>query len=212
MNKKVIKTAIIISWVLLGVCIIFKLCGSNVFELAITNNHFLAVCNWLDTDGIYFSYALSFVMSIVSTTFILMAASLIYKPTWKQLLFIEAVNIPVWFVKIFFPKVGFIIECVMFIVVPAVISRKWWTGFLGLALNVVFQLASMFIKGQEVKIFDSNTIFSLIFTIDYYIMIALYYLYVVMIKKSKKEDKPWDVGVHSGCQKTSHNSKTSKRL
>ena len=94
MNKKVIKVAIIISWVLLGVCIIFKLCGSNVFELAIKNQGVIDACAWLDTDGRYLLYVIGFLMSVISNTFILMASALIYKPTWKQLLLIEGVNIP----------------------------------------------------------------------------------------------------------------------
>lgn len=188
MNKKVIKVAIIISWVLLGVCIIFKLCGSNVFELAIKNQGFIDACAWLDTDGRYLLYVIGFLMSVISNTFILMASALIYKPTWKQLLLIEGVNIPVWFIKFFFPQAGFIVECVMFIVIPAIISKKWWTGFLGLALNVIFQVMSMFIKGHDMsQLMISNTILEFIFAIDYSIMVALYYLYVAMIKKSKQE-------------------------
>lgn len=188
MNKKVIKIAIIISWVLLGVCIIFKLCGSNVFELAIKNQGFIDLCNWLQGDGRYLFYVIGFLISTISNTFILLASSLTPKPNWKQLLLIEGVNIPVWFIKFFFPQAGFIVECVMFIVIPAVISKKWWTGFLGLALNVIFQVMSMFIKGHGItQLMTSNIVLALVFLIDYYIMIALYYLYVVMIKKSKQE-------------------------
>lgn len=188
MNKKVVKIAIIISWCLLGACVIFKLCGSKVFELAVTNQRFISICNWLDGDGIVLKHILAFILSIPSNTLILLASSLIYKPTWKELLIIEGVNIPIWFVKAFFPIPGFVLECVMFIVIPAVISRKWWTGFMGLALNVVFQLISMFLRGHDVSVMAStNTILSLVILIDYYIMVILYYLYMIMIKKSKKE-------------------------
>lgn len=186
MTKRAIKIAIIISWCFLGACLIFKLCGSNVFEIAVNNETFIKVCNWLDGDGIIFSYVLSFIMSNASNVFILMASALIFRPSWKQLLLIEGVNIPVWIVKFFFPYVGFGIECAMFIIVPAIISRKWWSGFLGLALNLLFQVCSLFIRGQDIAIFENNTILSLVMSIDYYIMIALYFMYVVMIKKFKR--------------------------
>lgn len=62
-------------------------------------------------------------------------------------------------------------------------------GFVGLALNVAFQAISMFIRGIDFgHTFDDNTILSLIFSIDYYIMIALYFLYMASIK-TKKEDE-----------------------
>lgn len=187
MNKKVVKTCIIVCWCILLACMIFKLCGSSAFDLAVKNERFIEICNWLDTEGRFCLYVIGFIMSITSNTFILLASSLIYKPNIKQFALIECVNVPIWFLKFFFPKIGFGIECVMFIVVPAIISKKWWSGFLGLALNFVFQVLSLFVRGQKIAIFADNTILSLVMSIDYYIMVALYYLYVVLINKNKKE-------------------------
>lgn len=186
MNKKVLKWAIIVAWCFLGACIIFKLCGSNVFEATSLNPRFVEICDWLSKDGKYVYYVIGFIVSVVSNTFILLASSLTAKPTISQLIFIESINIPVWFVKFFFPTAGFICECLMFVILPAVISKKWWTGFVGLAINFVFQLASMFIRGQGLEIFADNVIFSIIFSIDYYIMIALCFMYVCYINNKKE--------------------------
>lgn len=186
MNKKAIKTCIIICWCLLATCMIFKLCGSKIFEVAVTNQRFIDICNWLSSEGIYVTYIVGGTLSIISNTFIILSSGLTPKPSWKQLLVIESVNIPVWFIKFFFPKIGFAVECVMFIVLPAILSKKWWTGFLGLALNVLFQVASLYIRGKELAIFADNVIFTIIFAIDYYIMIALYYMYMCLIKTKKE--------------------------
>lgn len=168
---------------------VFKLCGSNVFEIAVSNEQFISVCNWLDGEGIWCNYALSAVMSITSTAFLMLAAGHDNKPTCKHLLLIGCTIIPIWVVKIFSSIAGFVLDCVSIIVVPAIISKKWWTGFVGLALNVAFQAISMFIRGIDFgHTFDDNTILSLIFSIDYYIMIALYFLYMASIK-TKKEDE-----------------------
>lgn len=166
---------------------IFKLCGSTAFDIAVKDERFIGICNWLDTDGKFCLYVLGFTMSITSNTFILLASSLEPKPTPKHLALLEGVNIPVWFVKFFFPKIGFGVECVMLIVLPAIISKKWWSGFLGLALNMMFQVCSLYIRGQELAIFSDNTVLALIMSIDYYIMVALYYMYVVLIKNKNKE-------------------------
>lgn len=188
MNKKAIKTCIIICWCLLAICMIFKLCGSKVFEIAVTNQRFIDVCNWLDGKGIYAKYVLAGVMSITSTTILMLSASFAPKPNCKQLTLILCTVIPVWFVKVFFSKIGFILDCVSIIVIPAIISKKWWAGFVGLILNILFQVASMYIRGLDVgNIFATNTILSLIFSIDYYIMIALYFMYTIAIKTKKKE-------------------------
>lgn len=29
---------------------VFKLCGSNVFEIAVSNEQFISVCSWLDGE------------------------------------------------------------------------------------------------------------------------------------------------------------------
>lgn len=113
-------------------------------------------------------------MSITSTAFLMLAAGHDNKPTWKHLLLIGCTIIPIWVVKIFSSIAGFVFDCVSIIVIPAIISKKWWTGFVGLALNVAFQAISMFIRGIDFgHTFDDNTILSLVFSIDYYIMIAL---------------------------------------
>lgn len=174
---------------------VFKLCGSNVCEIAVTNEQFINVCNWLDGDGIWFNYVLSAVMSTISTAFLMLAAGHNHKPTWKHLLLIGCTVIPIWVVKIFSAIAGFVLDCVSIIVVPAIISKKWWTGFVGLALNVAFQAISMFIRGIDFgHTFDDNTILSLIFSIDYYIMIALYFLYMVSIKTKKEVESNGTLG------------------
>lgn len=186
MNKRVLKWAIIVAWCLLGACVIFKLCGSKVFDATSLNPRFVEICGWLENDGKYVYYVVGFIVSTISNTIILLSSSLTPKPTMKQLIFIESINIPIWFVKFFFPTAGFICECLMFVILPALISKKWWTGLVGLVINFVFQLASMFIRGQELEIFADNAVFSIIFSIDYYIMIALYFMYVCYINNRKE--------------------------
>lgn len=103
---------------------VFKLCGSNVFEIAVSNEQFIIVCNWLDGEGIWCNYALSAVMSITSTAFLMLAAGHDNKPTCKHLLLIGCTIIPIWLVKIFSSIAGFVLDCVSIIVVPAIISKS----------------------------------------------------------------------------------------
>lgn len=188
MNKRVLKTCIIICWCLLACCMLFKLFGSRAFEIVVDNKRFIEICNWLDSDGIWCRYALAFTLSTTSTTFIMLSSSLTPKPNIKQLALILGTIIPTWGVKLFYPLIGFILDCVIIIVMPAIISKKWWTGFVGLALNFAFQLMSAYIKSVDITTtMSQNTILALVFSIDYYIMIAIYYMYIVAIKNKKKE-------------------------
>ena len=92
---------------------VFKLCGSNVFEIAVSNEQFISVCNWLDGEGIWCNYALSAVMSITSTAFLMLAAGHDNKPTCKHLLLIGCTIIPIWVVKIFSSIAGFVLDCLL---------------------------------------------------------------------------------------------------
>ena len=88
MYRKALKTCTIICWCLLLICMVFKLCGSNVCEIAVTNEQFINVCNWLDGNGIWCNYVLSAVMSTTSTAFLMLAAGHDHKPTWKHLQYV----------------------------------------------------------------------------------------------------------------------------
>lgn len=188
MNKKIVRIAIIIAWCLLIACCAFKLFGSEVFNVAVESQRFIEVCNWLDGDGVWCKYILMFIMNLSATTFVILASALKYKVSWKWLIIIMVCASAIWGIKFANSIAAFVLECVQFIVLPALISKKWYYGIVGLVLNFVFQLFSMFIRGQEAIIFDDNTILSLVMTIDYYIMIALYYMYAILINK-RKEDK-----------------------
>lgn len=189
-KRRVVLIAIIIAWALLFICFIFKLFGSKVFDIAVSNQSFIAACNWLDTDGIWCRYIIQIVMFLVSTTLFLLASAM--KPSFKTkwLFVIIPTLCVIWVVKYFNNIAGFVLELVCYITIPALMSKKWWYGFVGVALDLLFQILSMFIRGQDMKIFQDNTILSLILTIDYYIMIALFYLFAIVFnnRKLKKEE------------------------
>jgi len=189
-KNRVVLAAIIVAWALLLICFIFKLFGSKVFDIAVSNQDFINACNWLDTDGIWMRYIMQIVLYLVSTTFLILASAL--RPSFKTkwLFIIIPILCAVWVVKFFHAIAGLVVEAVAIIVIPSVMSRKWWYGFVGYALDLLFQVLSMFIRGQDMAIFGENTILSLIMLIDYYIMIALFYLFAIVIHNriQKKEE------------------------
>ena len=187
--KTVLFWAIICAWALLLVCFIFKIFGSKVFTVVVHNQDFINACYWLDNDGEVAKYVLAAVMYLISTPFVVLASAL--KPSFKtKWMFIIIPSLCViWVVKFFHSIAGMVVEAVFLITIPAVMSKKWWTGFLGYGLHFLFQVASMYIKGQEIKMLDTNTLTTLILTIDFYIMIALYYMYAILINKYKEGKK-----------------------
>lgn len=185
-KKKVVLIAIIVAWVLLLICFIFKLFGSKVFNIVVTNEDFINACNWLDSkDGEICKYILAATMYLVSTPFVVLASAL--KPSFKtKWMFIIIPSLcVVWVVKFFHSIAGMVVEAVVLIVIPCIMSKKWWTGFVGYGLHFLFQVLSMYIRGQQIKVLDTCTLTTLILTIDFYIMVALYYMYAIVINNKK---------------------------
>ena len=59
---------------------------------------------------------------------------------------------------------------------------------IGVALVFAFQFLSMLLKMNQYAMFDENLVVGLILSIDYYIMLVLYWLYSVHFKKLNKEE------------------------
>lgn len=188
MNKKILKTAIITAWVMLLSCFIFKIFGSQVFEIIAVNDRFAVICTWLDTKGKIVKYVIAFCLTICSNTLILLASSNKKIVSKGLFLIFETVIIIVWALKLFNTKIGLIAEFIMFVTLPAIVSKKWYRGIVGYALMFVFQILSLYIRGEEIKVFDDSTVLALIMSIDYYIMIVLFYLYTIYANKITKKE------------------------
>ena len=77
----------------------------------------------------------------------------------------------------------------MFLIPMLYRKDKIWKRFLiclfGFILFNVFQIFSMIIKNLGISIIDYGCLISVIFSIDYFIMLILYYLYVNILNKKE---------------------------
>lgn len=197
---KAIKRAIILCWVMLIVCFIIKLIGGNWFEIICNNEHFIYICNYID-EHLILSYFIAFPVYIIPTFFLVLSCCMLPKPNWKQFLIIIIFLIIVWASQFIAMLVKMICEVIIFVTLPFIIrlisvgksewktalKKTWYLGIIGCILNLTFQVISLITKNIGIKVVDDNTLISLILMIDYYIMIALYYLYVIL--KNKKEQQ-----------------------
>lgn len=197
---KAIKRAIILCWIMLIVCFIIKLFGGNWFEIICNNEHFINVCNYLDTHAVV-RYCIAFPIYVVSTFFIICACSLCPKPNKKQAITILVCVSCVWFLQLFNQYVKMVFEILIHILMPFItrrlnenkelikttLKKTWYLGIIGYIISFVFQIISLITKNVGIKVIDDNTLISLIFMIDFYIMVALYYLYILL--KNKKGEQ-----------------------
>lgn len=185
--KNKYKVLIISCWAIFLIATAFKMFGANLFIAGSNNETFIRVCNYIQNSIIY--YIIGTLFNIVGTTFYLMAVLEEKKP--KLLWFIPLVLYTI--VKTIFNKYDvlfFILDIsVIMIGLPLLINYKMWLKIsIGVVLNIVFQLLSQFLKLGQYGTFDNNVVIAVILSIDYYIMLVLFYLYsnYVFIKKGDK--------------------------
>lgn len=205
---KAVKRAIILCWIMLIVCFIIKLFGGNWFEIICNNEHFIYVCNFIDTHLIV-NYCIALPIYIIPTFFLMLACCICPKPNIKQVIIILISLLVVWTVQFIHPYAKLISEIIAFILLPFCVrtfgkektnwkntlKKTWYLGIIGYGLDLIFQILSLITKNIGIKLIEENSLISLLFMVDYYIMIALYYLYILL--KHKKEKQKWEDGEQS---------------
>lgn len=189
------KTLITACWIVLICCFIIKLLGGNWFEIVCNNENFVSFCSWFKIDSLQY-YVLTGITNITSTTlfiltilnekitnkkFLLIIGLIVFLTHIVKCLINEFINIPILLI---------IIDFLIAFVLPIIINKKLFLKSLeSNILLVIFQLISLLTKNIGIKNVDNNVITSLIFMIDYYIMLVLYYLYT--IKEGKRYGIIW---------------------
>lgn len=196
---KPIKIAIILCWIMLVACFIIKLFGGNWFEIVCTNEHFSRVCEFIENNRVLYE-SISFVMYVVPTIFIVLSFSFIPKPSKKQLIIIVWDLIFLWATTFISLNIKLFLEPIVFIILPIVlnfigqeqntikdtIKKTWYYGIVGYAISFAFQFISLITRNIGIKIISDDVLITFIMLIDYYIMLALYYLYVKLKKGESK--------------------------
>jgi hypothetical protein len=174
---------------MLVACFAIKLFGGNWFEVVCTNEHFSQVCEFIDKH-ILLENILAFFLYIPFTAILILCACRLSTPNKNQLAILCISLMFVWFSMFLSITVKTILEFIAFLIFPIAfnkwnIKKTWFYGLIGYAMDLSFQLLSLFTRGVKVAIIgDSNTLVALILMIDYYIMIILHFL---LIKQRKEK-------------------------
>lgn len=191
-----IKRAIVLCWIMLVACFAIKLFGWNWFEVVCTNEHFSNFCQFVDNHWFLY-YPIGLMLYVASTSWIILSCSNISEPTTKEVFAILCSLAVVWSMQFVSTNVKTIIELANTILLPIILilrrnkelgikqtlKKNWYRGIVGYILVLSFQFISLITRNVGIKYTDDSTLITLMLMFDYYIMVALFYLYV---KKSKE--------------------------
>ena len=185
MMKNKYKVLIITCWILLILCFIIKLFGANIFNIVVTNQTFIDVCDWFDEHEV-FKYIITTIVYITTVypIYLTMVDKKIGQDWWFILLLL-----PLSYIKGNWQWVGFALDILILLVVPLIRTKckNWLKIIIGIVLIMAFQEISLVIRNLGFYLEKDSLLINLIMSIDYYIMIFLYYLHMRYIINKKKE-------------------------
>ena len=175
-SNKAIKRSIILCWVALALCFLVKICGGNFFAIAVENERFIAVCEYIDSH-----FWLSVLVRFINYSFM---SYLYYCAVLKQLTLTKAqtlILIPLFVVlfaiKIINVLIGNILETLAVVIIPIIWHTKWYKAMLYYLLYNVFGIISTFVKSIGNYYLPEYSLIGLIFSIDINLMIILFMLH-----------------------------------
>lgn len=186
---KILKRAILLMWCLLIVCFAIKLLGGEWFKIASQNQRFIAVCNAID-NNMWLQAIVYFPLFVLSNGLTVLAMTQKMWFSRQELYFVISTFIICHALQYIIEFGGIISSVMTAIVVPMVLlgkfSKKWWNILIGNVLIIVFQFLSMIVKELSLIKFNETSLTAIIYMIDAYIMMAIYYLYANLINKKGK--------------------------
>ena len=189
----VLKRAIISCWIILAICFVIKIFGGNFFAIVCTNEKFIKVCEFIDNSIIY--YVIGFLTYSLTNVFLILTISdnksLFCK---SNVLFLITTSL-YWCFKLFI-NLGYIyvnihivtiIDLICLYLLLFVFTRKPLKSLIAIILMYAFTFLSVVVKNTGINHnIDDSTLISLIFMVDYYIMLILTFLYSIKIKRRNK--------------------------
>lgn len=193
-KKKYLRNVIIVSWIGLAVCFIIKLFGENLFEIACTNENFIAVCNYADTH-LWLNYIISALYCFISLYFFTLA--ILQRTKYKLWEFIVVIITVLagTAVKVFWNSVaGLVFDIWQGFIMPIIFLNKEWRKYFNIVIANVclfaFQAISMYAKNIDFGVLGASLLIDIIYSIDVLIMIVLYFAYAnINIKEKNKESE-----------------------
>lgn len=174
-KASILKKTIIISWSILLLCMFVKIFGGNYFEIIVTNKRFISVCDFID-NNIILKYGLRY-LSYLFVMMTISAALINSKTNKKDKLIWILILITINSLRLISSYLGLFLDALYFIGITYFYEHKIFKGVFADILIIVFQAISLITRNFGISIVVTNSLTEIILSIDYYIMILLYYLH-----------------------------------
>ena len=188
-KERYLKRVIVVCWIALAICFGIKLFGGNLFEIMCDNERFVRFCDFAD-DNFWVSYIINSAYCFACMYFHTLAMIRQWRYDRLQIGVMSATVLVGNFVKLINPFVSFAYDIWQGLIMPYVISFRKNSRLIhiiiGNVLLVAFQLVSLFVKNLQVGLITENgMLIGIIYGIDVFLMVVLYYFYSNISKERR---------------------------
>lgn len=179
-KRNVWKRSIILCWIFLAISVVIKFIYWDFFNIESENARFIRLCDWIDKH-IVALLSIQCVVYLIGN-FLFVFALCGYRAKRSDIILLACCFIIMFASKMIGTTIGMVVEIVGLCLIGLkycipILSFKRASTLAFYALICVFQIISMFIKNITGYVLPDYSLIGLIYTIDYYIMLALLMLY-----------------------------------
>lgn len=187
MNKKVFKWVIASLWLTLIMFSILKLFLAENFIAVVTNQRIINIGNFIDKNFVA-KITADTLIGIFIMHFYLCACKQVWKLSLIEYSIVFVYSILIVFLQSIMPVLATTINLAAPVILPILLKCKWKQTLVIFVLHHVGQLATVFIRSEELYHITANYATAFIFAFDMYLWLGLYYIYSNIYKEETLRD------------------------
>lgn len=184
MNKRVLKTMIILCWVFLVAYALLKTIPqlANRFVVAVNNERLVKIGAFID-DREWLAGIVKFVTCCIVYQFYLCACCQRWYLSIKEYAIILCVIIPIYVISLYYPTTGSALSFVAMFSIPYFLKASYRNVVIIFATHTISQMVVSYIRSEPLHMADVNILTQIVTYMDMYVWLLLYYLYSNLYKE-----------------------------
>ena len=193
-KARLLRRAIVISWISLALCFVIKIFCGNFFEIMCDNPNYKALCEYAESH-LWLENTLAFISSYICQILYVLAILRKPKPSKVQFFVITISVFLSVILRDYSLIIGIAFDVWLFFGMPVVFLwsnwKSYWQVLLAWIMTFLFQLISLIVKNLALVDLSEDIFTVMIYGIDVYLMCFIYYLYRNFEKEKEKMGKFW---------------------
>ncbi len=201
-KKSDFEKLIAVCWMTLFILWGYVAISGNYFDIVVANPTIIKICDFIDGSWIL-TKILKFTTYYFNWIFVVHAIFQKRLFKYKPIL-ISVMIFAFWLIKNSFEYIVIVnyIDFIMFGIIAIMCKKKWYRALIGCGLAFAFSFICSFVKNifipSEVAGMTVNSLFGLIFMIDYILLSIIYYLTILKRKERKENEEHFNNGKQLG--------------